>query len=106
MGEMRQAAWLASKEGAEHFNAPFCRRQAEVRGNIKKETRRNDMSETCFKLIQCGEWDRDDVRLGHGLVVEAVRQTQRGWLIKIFALLLYISNCPCEKLGGKKQEKP
>lgn len=103
---MRKAAWLASKEGAEHFNAPFCRTQAEVRGNIKKETKRNDMSEICFKMIQCGEWDRDDVRLGHGSVVEAVRQTQRGWLIKTIALLLYISNGPCEKLGGKNKRNP
>lgn len=75
MGEMRKAAWLASKEGAEHFNAPFCGRQAEVHGNIKKETKRSDVSEMCFKLIQCREWDRDDVRLGHGSVVEAVSCT-------------------------------
>lgn len=64
------AAWLASKAAAKHFKAPFCRRQAEVHGSIRKKTKRNDMmSGTFFKLIQCGELGRDETQLGHDSVV-------------------------------------
>lgn len=68
-GRSEAAAWLAPREGAEHLKAPFCSRQAEVHGSIKKKTKRSDMmSGICFQLIQCGELGRDETRLGHAVV--------------------------------------